>query len=199
MLQSSILDVINHALGLCCTSAVKTADCAAPMQFIHAVSDSCAGYFLTTTAYKASKQLWVLMYMVVSNSFLVLLLFPKSSQVSNAYMFQILVSQSFVILFFLEPIHKTIRYSCYVQVYFCSVKNNIIVWHHVSKVRFLSTSNTEGNVDQWTKDVGEIPHQGATLKNKEKKCTCTWLKKNIPVVCTIRTMICSFPQSTLIL
>jgi len=55
MQQSSIVDVMNHALGLCCRSAVKTADCAAPMQFIHAVSDSFAGYFFTMIAYKGSK------------------------------------------------------------------------------------------------------------------------------------------------
>lgn len=55
MQQSSTLDVKNHALGLRCTSTVKTADCAAPMQFIHAVSDSFAGYFFTMIAYKARK------------------------------------------------------------------------------------------------------------------------------------------------
>lgn len=60
MQKSSILDVMNHALGLCCRNAVKTADCAAPMQFTHAVSDSCAGYFFTMIAYKESKYLLTL-------------------------------------------------------------------------------------------------------------------------------------------
>lgn len=55
MQKSSTVDVMNHAVGLCCTSTVKAADCAAPMQFIHAVSDSCAGYFFTMIAYKPSK------------------------------------------------------------------------------------------------------------------------------------------------
>lgn len=51
MVQISILDVRDHASGLCCTIAVKVADCTAPMQFIHAVSESCAGYFFTVNAY----------------------------------------------------------------------------------------------------------------------------------------------------
>ena len=56
MQQSSILDVNNHALGLCCTSTVNTADCAAPIKFIHAVSVNRAGYFFTAIAYKVFKK-----------------------------------------------------------------------------------------------------------------------------------------------
>lgn len=120
MQQSSTLDVMDHAFGLCCRSRVKTADCAAPMKFIHAVSDSCAGYFFTTIAYKASK---ITMSFDVYGLFPVLcfLLFPKSL---NASAFQITVFQSVVVFVFLEPIHKTIRYSCYVQVCFRAVKNS---------------------------------------------------------------------------
>lgn len=58
MQQSSILDVTNQALGLCCTITVKTADCAAPIKLIHALSDSCAGYFFTIIAYKVCKKLY---------------------------------------------------------------------------------------------------------------------------------------------
>ena len=44
--------LIVHANGLCCKNTAKTADCAPPIQFIHAVSDSCAGYFFIVNVYK---------------------------------------------------------------------------------------------------------------------------------------------------
>lgn len=50
--QNSMLNEIDHAAGLCCMNTVNTADCAAPIQFIHAVSDSCAGYLFNVYAYK---------------------------------------------------------------------------------------------------------------------------------------------------
>lgn len=50
--QKSTLDVGNHADDLCSITAVKRADCAAPRKFIHAVSDSCAGYLFSVHACK---------------------------------------------------------------------------------------------------------------------------------------------------
>ena len=53
MAQKSIPNiVIDHAAGLCLTNTANTADCAPPIQFIHAVSDSCAGYFFIVNVYK---------------------------------------------------------------------------------------------------------------------------------------------------
>lgn len=50
--QKSMSNAMDHAAGLCCsTITVKTADCAAPMKFIHVVSDSCAGYFFNVIPY----------------------------------------------------------------------------------------------------------------------------------------------------
>lgn len=51
--QKSMLEVTDHgAADLCSMSIVKTADCAPPIQFNHAVSDSSAGYFFNVDAYK---------------------------------------------------------------------------------------------------------------------------------------------------
>lgn len=44
-------NAMNHAAGLCCMIKVKTADCAPPRKFIHAVSDSGAGYFFIVIPY----------------------------------------------------------------------------------------------------------------------------------------------------
>jgi hypothetical protein len=46
-----MLNAMDHAADLCCTSTVKAADCAPPTKFIHAVSDSGAGYFFIVIPY----------------------------------------------------------------------------------------------------------------------------------------------------
>ena len=48
--KSMLLNAMDHAAGLCCMSTVKAADCAPPIKFIHAVNDSCAGYFFRVNA-----------------------------------------------------------------------------------------------------------------------------------------------------
>lgn len=57
MLQRSMSNPIIHAVGLCSTEAVKTADCMAPIKFIHVVSESCAGYRLSVIACNANEGL----------------------------------------------------------------------------------------------------------------------------------------------
>lgn len=42
--------LIDHADALCCKHTAKTADCAPPIPFIHAASDTCVGYFFKVIA-----------------------------------------------------------------------------------------------------------------------------------------------------
>ena len=50
--HKSMLSPIIHAEGLSCSAIiVKTADCAAPIKHIHAVSDNCAGYLFRVDAW----------------------------------------------------------------------------------------------------------------------------------------------------
>lgn len=51
MHHRSMPDVVDQAAALGCTIIVQTADCAAPIQFIHAEIDSFAGYFFNVNAY----------------------------------------------------------------------------------------------------------------------------------------------------